>query len=88
VRQRFEAAMEAELDRSVGTILAATARAEELRELAEVDRRQHRRRDDAARRAVGAALSVSVRHEGARVTEGRKDAKVSLPDEAPVVPPS
>lgn len=88
VRQRFEAAMEAELDRSVGTILAATARAEELREQAEVDRRQHRQRDDAARRAVGAALSVSVWPEGARATEGRKDAKVSLPDEAPVVPPS
>jgi hypothetical protein len=44
--------MEAELDRSVGTILAATARAEELREQAEVDRRQHRQRDDAARRLL------------------------------------
>ncbi len=61
VRRRFEVAMAAELERSVGTILAATARAEELRGMAEVQRHQHRQASDAARRTAAAALALAHR---------------------------
>jgi hypothetical protein len=59
VRRRFEVAMAAELDRSVETILAATARAEELSSMADVERRQHRQANDAAGRAARAALALA-----------------------------
>jgi hypothetical protein len=58
VRQRFEVAMATELDRSVGTILAATTRAEELRSMAEAERQQHKRASAAARQAAASALAL------------------------------
>ena len=58
VRQRFEVAMAAELERSVETILAATTRAEELRSMAEVERRGRLRADTDARQAATAALGL------------------------------
>ncbi len=59
VRRRFEVAMAAELERSVETILAATARAEELSSMAEVERQEHTQANDAARRAARAALALA-----------------------------
>jgi hypothetical protein len=61
VRQRFEVAMAAELERSVEAILAAAARAEELRSMAETERQGRRRADDAARQAATAALAAAGR---------------------------
>jgi hypothetical protein len=58
VRRRFEVAMGVELESSVQAILAATARAEELRTMAEADRQQHLRASKAARQAAGAALAL------------------------------
>ena len=56
VHRRFEAAMAAELERSVATILAATAQAEKVSSMAEGQRQQHRQANDAARQAARAAL--------------------------------
>jgi nucleoside 2-deoxyribosyltransferase len=61
VRRRFEAAMGAELDRSVETILAATRRAAELASMAEAGREERQREDDASRRAATAALALAQR---------------------------
>jgi small GTP-binding protein len=60
VRSRFEVAMVAELERSVQTILEATARAEELRSMAEVEREVHQRVNEGAHRAASAALALAV----------------------------
>jgi GTP-binding protein EngB required for normal cell division len=58
VRRRFEVAMRVELESSVQAILAATARAEELRAMVEVDREQHLRASKAARHAADAAIAL------------------------------
>jgi hypothetical protein len=59
VRRRFEVAMAGELERSVATVLAATARAEELSFMAEAERQQHRQVNDSARHAARAALALA-----------------------------
>ncbi|MGH9105262.1 MAG: dynamin family protein [Acidimicrobiales bacterium] len=59
VRRRFEVAMAAELEHSVDTILAATARAEELRSMAEAELQARKQESDAARLAARAALSLA-----------------------------
>lgn len=59
VRRRFETAMAAELAGSVETIMAAAARAEELRGVAEVERRHHEQASEAASKAAQAALVLA-----------------------------
>jgi len=59
VRQRFELAMVAELDRSVKTILRATERAKVLRSLAELERDSLQQANDTARRAARDALALA-----------------------------
>jgi GTP-binding protein EngB required for normal cell division len=59
VRRRFEVSMAAELDRSVRTILEATARAEELRAMAEAERALRKKDNDSARQAAKAALALA-----------------------------
>jgi len=60
VSRRFQVAMSTELDRSIDTILAATARAEELSSMAEADRSQHLCARDAARQVATAALGLAA----------------------------
>lgn len=60
VRRRFEVAMAAELERSVETILIATARAEELRSMAELERQHHMAESEEARRAASAAIAFAA----------------------------
>ncbi|HTW10690.1 MAG TPA: dynamin family protein [Acidimicrobiales bacterium] len=59
VRRRFEVAMADELERSVATIIEATARAEDLRAMAEAERERHRHERATARQAARAALSLA-----------------------------
>ena len=62
VRRRFEIAMAAEPDRSVETIVAATARAECLRSTAEAERHQQEQFNCAARKAAEVALALVGDH--------------------------
>jgi small GTP-binding protein len=59
VRRRFEAAMAAELGRSVSAILEAAARAEERHAMAEAERELHKQANEAARKAAQAALLLA-----------------------------
>jgi len=63
VCRRFEAAMAAEIDHSIETILAAAQRAEELHDLAEAQLQARMQDDRAAGQAARAALHVAAQTE-------------------------